>query len=148
MWHYISNKQSSSCYSMIYFLCEQGQAVQGVLHGKVVMRNSNGAVTFNGGSVWRINVSLYHIISGQYRDGYPDGSVWIQPPDDNSNSTGALHIQFRGGHLHPDRAVFMDRVTDSVWTGEYFDGETYRTFYAQLMMVSTSALINITVHCM
>ena len=51
MWHYISNKQSSSCYCMIYFLCEQGKAVQGVLHGKVVVRNSNGAVTFNGGSV-------------------------------------------------------------------------------------------------
>ena len=108
-----------------YVLFEQGQAVQGVLHGKVVMRNSNGAVTFNGGSVRRINVSLHHILSGQYRDGYPDGRVWIQPPDDTSNSTGALRIQFRDGHLHPDRAVFMDRVTGSVWTGEYFDGEIY-----------------------
>ena len=92
---------------------------------------------------------LHHILSGQYRDGYPDGWGWIRPPDDTSNSTGALRIQFRGGHLKPDGAVFMDRVTGLVWTGEYFDGEIYGTFYdAQLMMVSTSALINITVHCM
>ena len=80
-----------------------GQAVEGTLHGKVVIRNRNGALTF----------------LGRYRDGHPEGWGWVFSPDDPDQQSGALYVKFTAGQVDPGRAVVVEPGYQTAWIGRY-----------------------------
>ena len=80
-----------------------GQAVEGTLHGKIVIRNRNGALTF----------------LGRYRDGQPEGWGWVFPPDDPDQQSGALYVSFRAGQVDTRRAVVVEPGYQTAWIGRY-----------------------------
>ena len=60
-----------------------GRCVDGVLHGKVVIKNKNEGLVF----------------VGHYLDGVPHGWAWVFCPDDEQQSTGAVYLQFNKGEI-------------------------------------------------
>ena len=83
-----------------------GQAVAGVLHGKVLIRNKNGGLVF----------------LGRYRDGQPRGWGWVFSPDDPDQSSGALYVRFEDGRVDSRLAVVVEPGYQRAWIGRY-DGE-------------------------
>ena len=83
-----------------------GQAVRGVLHGKVVIRNRNGGLMF----------------LGRYRDGQPQGWGWVFPPDSADQSSGALYVRFEEGRVDGRAAVVVEPSYQAAWIGRY-DGQ-------------------------
>ena len=83
-----------------------GQAVGGVLHGKVVIRNKNGGLMF----------------LGRYRDGQPRGWGWVFSPDDPDQRSGALYVRFEDGRVDSGVAVVVEPGYQAAWIGRY-DGE-------------------------
>ena len=80
-----------------------GPCVDGVLHGKVVIKNKNEGLVF----------------VGRYLDGVPNGWAWIFCPDDENQSTGAVYAQFRKGEIVSEEMVFIQPGFEKAVVGTY-----------------------------
>jgi len=80
-----------------------GHGIEGVLHGKVVIKNKKEGLVF----------------VGRYLDGRPHGWAWLFCPDDGDQSTGAVYLQFNNGEIVDQKIVFVLPGFEEAVVGTY-----------------------------
>ena len=80
-----------------------GPCRDGVLHGKVVIKNKNEGLIF----------------VGRYLDGVPNGWGWVFCPDDENQSLGAVYIHFKKGEFVNQEVVFVQPGFEKAIIGTY-----------------------------